>query len=143
MQCWLIASAIRAELVCPGHPLLMHWSQRLMTNFVRAYTGVTLVDSADLTDRVRVLVALEHTVTDGRIVSGQRKTVSKRFQFVEIDIDGTVTDPGSEPYLNYRPITETESSLLNAVPTDWTTSGIDDVARNWATANLAGPHFKK
>ena len=138
------ASAIRAELVCPGHPLLNALVSTINDKYLSALTtGVTLVDSADLTDRVRVLVALEHTVTDGRIVSGQRKTVSKRFQFVEIDIDGTVTDPGSEPYLNYRPITEAESSLLSSVPTDWTTSGIDDVARNWATANLAGPHFQE
>lgn len=137
-------SAIRAELVCPGHPLLNALVSTINDKYLSALTtGVTLVDSADLTDRVRVLVALEHTVTDGRIVSGQRKTVSKRFQFVEIDIDGTVTDPGSEPYLNYRPISETESSLLSSLPTDWTTSGIDDVARNWATANLAGPHFQE
>ena len=137
-------SAIRAELVCPGHALLGGLVSTVNDKYASSMsTGVTMIDPSDMTDRVRVLVALEHTVTDGRIVNGQRKTVSKRFQFVEIDQSSDISDPGAEPYLNYRPITEEETSLIANVPTSWANGGIDDVARNWATAYLAGPHHEE
>lgn len=137
-------SAIRADLVCPGHPLLSGLVFTVNDKYASAMsTGVTMIDPGDMTDRVRVLVAMEHTVTDGRIVNGQRKIVSKRFQFVEIDQSADITDPGAEPYLNYRPITDEESALLANVSTDWANGGIDDVARNWATAYLAGTHHEE
>jgi hypothetical protein len=103
-------------------------------------SGVTLVDEKDFSDRVRILVALEHSVSDGRLEHGQRKVVSRRFQFVEVEQSGEITDPGQEPYLNYRPISEDETALVSSIPLDWARSGIEDVAQNWATANLAGPH---
>jgi SNF2 family DNA or RNA helicase len=135
------SSPLRADLVCPGHPLLNALVNTIHDKYEATLSsGATLVDPTDMTERVRVLVALEHTLTDGTTINGQRKTISRRFQFAEIDIDGNITDPGAEPYLNYRPISEVELPVLNAVPKDWAKNGIDDVARNWATANLAGPH---
>ncbi len=134
-------NAIRAELVCPGHPLL----NALVSTIHEKYSstiasGVTLVDETDLSEQLRVLIALEHSVSDGRLVNGQRKVISRRFQFVEINPMGQISDPGDVPYLNYRPVSEIEAPVLSSVSTDWTKSGIDDVARNWATANLATPH---
>jgi superfamily II DNA or RNA helicase len=134
-------NAIRADLVCPGHPLLSGLVSTIHDKYVDTLSsGVTLVDETDLSDRVRVLVALEHAVSDGRIENGQRKVVSRRFQFVEIEQNGDISDPGPEPYLNYRPILEAEHSLLSGISFEWTKSGIDDVAQNWATAHLASPH---
>jgi superfamily II DNA or RNA helicase len=132
---------LRAELVCPGHPLLTGLVSTVHEKYVETLSsGVTLVDETDLSDRMRVLVALEHSVSDGRIENGQRKVVSRRFQFVEIEQTGTISDPGPEPYLNYRPLTDEEAAQVSGIQLDWAATGIDDVARNWATANLAGPH---
>ena len=137
-------SVIRAELVCPGHALLGGLVSTVSDKYASSMsTGVTMIDPSDMTDRVRVLVALEHTVTDGRIVNNQRKTVSKRFQFVEIDQSSDISDPGSEPYLNYRPITAEEAGMIANVPKSWANGGIDDVAQNWATAYLARPHHEE
>ena len=134
---------IRADLVCPGHPLLSGLVSTIHDKYSATLSsGVTLIDETDFSDRVRVLIALEHAVSDGRLEHGQRKVVSRRFQFVEIDQSGEITDPGPEPYLNYRPVLEAEAALINSVPIDWARNGIDDVAQNWATANLAGPHHE-
>ena len=134
-------NALRADLVCPGHPLLSGLVSTIQDKYADALSsGVTLVDETDFSDRARILVGLEHSVSDGRLVRGQRKVVSRRFQFVEVEQSGEITDPGQEPYLNYRPISEGEAALTSSVLIDWTKSGIDDVAKNWATANLAGPH---
>ena len=135
------SNILRAELVCPGHPLLTGLVSTIHDKYADALSaGVTLVDETDLSDRVRVLVALEHSVSDGRIENGSRKTISRRFQFVEIDEAGNISDPGAEPYLNYRPVTPSESAVVASISHEWATQGIDSVAQNWATANLAGPH---
>ena len=134
-------NALRADLVCPGHPLLSGLVSTIHDKYSDTLSsGVTLVDETDFSDRARILVALEHSVSDGRLEHGQRKVVSRRFQFVEVEQSGEITDPGQEPYLNYRPISELETALISSVPIDWANSGIDDVAQIWATANLAGPH---
>jgi len=134
-------NALRADLVCPGHPLLSGLVSTIHDKYSETLSsGVTLVDETDFSDRVRILVALEHSVSDGRVDQGQRKVVSRRFQFVEVEESGEITDPGPEPYLNYRPISQVETALISAVPIAWAKDGIDGVAQNWATANLAGPH---
>ena len=73
---------------------------------------------------------------------GDRKVVSRRFQFVEVTADGDVIDPGAEPYLNYEPDRPTMSGRCSGTSTcHWADDGIDETARSWATANLATPHF--
>jgi len=134
-------NALRADLVCPGHPLLSGLVSTIHDKYSESLSsGVTLVDETDFSDRARILVALEHSVSDGRLENGQRKVVSRRFQFVEVEQTGEITDPGQEPYLNYRPISKEEAELISSISVDWAKNGIDDVAQNWATANLAGPH---
>jgi superfamily II DNA or RNA helicase len=134
-------NALRADLVCPGHPLLSGLVSTIHDKYSDTLSsGVTLVDETDFSDRARILVALEHSVSDGRLEHGQRKVVSRRFQFVEVEQSGEITDPGQEPYLNYRPISKDETAMLSSIAIDWAKGGIDDVAQNWATANLAGPH---
>lgn len=134
-------SAIKADLVSPGHPLL----DALLATVLDQYgdtlsTGATLLDPTDPTDRVRVLVYLEHTITDGRLAAGARTVVSRRFQFVEVLPDGTVTDPGAEPYLNYEPLTDEAKTLLAQQSFEWASTGVDEIARSWAVEHLATPH---
>lgn len=133
---------LRAELVAPGHPLL----NALISTVLERYgdtlgTGTTLIDPTDPGDNARVLIYLEHAITDGRMEQGARKIVSRRFQFVEVTADGDVTDPGAEPYLNYAPADDQVRQLLADFNTSWADDGVDETARGWATANLATPHF--
>jgi len=135
-------SLIRAELLTPGHPLL----KALIATTLDRYggtlgTGTTFVDPTDAGDVPRVLIYLEHTITDGRLEHGTRKVVSRRFQFVEVTADGDITDPGAEPYLGYEPLDDHTAGLLTDLDTAWADGGVDQTGRSWATANLATPHF--
>ena len=48
--------------------------------------------------RARVLVYLEHAIVDGRTdAAGNRRVVSKRFEFVELDPDGKPASPARRP----------------------------------------------
>ena len=134
----------RAELIAPGHPLL----SALIDTILDAHgdtlaTGATLVDESDEGVTPRVLVYLDHSITDGRFDrGGTRRAVSRRFQFVEVSQSGDITDPGADPYLNYRPLDESESALVAAnIDHRWADSSVENVARSWAISNLATPHF--
>lgn len=131
----------RADLLAPGHPLLAALIDTVLETYGHTLTtGATLVDPADPSETPRALVYLEHSIADAR--SGQRSPVSRRFQFVEVQPDGSAVDPGAEPYLNYRAVTEEEQHLIaEGVERDWADDSVEGVARSWAIANLATPHF--
>src|SRR5208282_5262670 len=71
--------------------------------------GTVLVDENDQGEEVRPMLYLEHTIQDARTDrAGNRRTVSKRLQFVEITGQGKVRSGGYAPFLDYRPLTEQE-----------------------------------
>ncbi len=75
--------------------------------------GAILIDDTDEGDQPRALLYLEHGIQDARTDrSGNRRIVSKRMQFVEIEADGQTTNAGPAPYLDYRPMTNAESRFL-------------------------------
>lgn len=136
----------RAELIAPGHPLLSALIETVLEKYGDTLTtGATLVDDTDDGCMPRALVYLDHAIVDGRIDSaGRRRIVSRRFQFVEVAEEGTITDPGADPYLNYRSLTSEEEPILQAgLDHAWADDSVDAVARNWAIANLATPHFEE
>jgi len=136
------STGIRAELLAPGHPLLDALIATTLERHGDALSaGTTFVDPTDTGDTLRVLIYLEHAITDGRLEHGAPKIVSRRFQFVEITAYGDITDPGAEPYLNYEPVNEQVRELLANLDSTWAESGVDETGRSWATGNLASPHF--
>jgi SNF2 family DNA or RNA helicase len=134
--------SVRAELLSPGHPLLNALiASTLDRHGATLSAGTTFIDPTDDGDTVRLLIYLEHTITDGRLERGSRKVISRRFQFVEVTEAGDITDPGADPYLNYEPLDDSTRQLLADLDTRWCDDGVDQTARSWATANLASPHF--
>jgi len=129
--------------VAPGSPLLDAVVGRVLVEHgATLHQGATLVDLVDPSTTPRLLVYLDHTVTDGRMVHGQRQVVSRRFHYVEIDRNGQISRPGDEPYIGYRPITHTERDALgSALGADWADATAEDEARRYAIESLAGPHF--
>ena len=79
-----------ADFVCPGHGLLDSTTDLIIERYRDLLKqGAILVDDNDSSDKIRVLVYLEHSVQDARTDHlGQRRIVSKQLQFVEIDGDG-------------------------------------------------------
>lgn len=136
-------NAARAELISPGTPLLSAVIAKVLTDHGNTLQqGAVLVDPADPSTEPRLLVYLDHTITDGGQVHGDRQVVSRRFHYVEIDRHNNTTDPGGEPYLNYAAPSEDEQALLDGrLDLGWASHTTEDTARAWAIEHLAGPHF--
>lgn len=138
------AVGIRAQLLSPGHPLLRAVIATILERYGTTLgQGTMFVDPTDDGDTPRVLVYLQHTITDGRMENGDRKVVSRKFQFVEVTADGDIVDPGAEPYINYAPMDGTSRELLGEIDLAWTEDGVDQTARGWATTYLATPHYEE
>ena len=62
-----------------------------------------------------MLVFLEHAVTDARDDGhGNRRTVSRRFEFVEVPEYGELRPASYAPYLDLRPATDAELPAISA-----------------------------
>ncbi|MGI9032603.1 MAG: helicase-related protein [Acidimicrobiales bacterium] len=108
-----------AELLAPGHDLLeavLDLTLADVGDLLRR--GSTLVAEADAGDVPRVLLFLEHAITDGHDTPTGRRVVSRRFEFVELSPDGTTRSPGYAPYLDYRAITDDELPLVKGLLAD-------------------------
>jgi superfamily II DNA or RNA helicase len=133
-----------AAFVCPGHPLLDSTLDLVIErhrDLLRR--DATLVDETDPGDSVRALLFLEHAIQDGRTDrDGNRRIVSKRLQFVEIDAGGKARNAGYAPYLDYRPLTdpETEAMKSQTLP-DWVRSNLENQALEYAAIHLVPEHL--
>ena len=135
--------ADRAELISPGSPLLSAVVNKILADHGHTLDrGATLVDPDDRSTEPRLLVYLDHAVTDGRHVGGHRQAVSRRFHYAEIDRNGKVSDPGGEPYLGYQPLSDGQRALIDAdLNLDWVDQTAESTARDWAIEHFAGPHL--
>jgi hypothetical protein len=60
----------------------------------------------------RVLFFLEHAIQDASFTrSGERRIVSKRLLFVEIDAQSAARHINYAPYLDYRPLADGEPAI--------------------------------
>src|SRR4029077_10311102 len=92
-----------AAFVCPGHPLLNSVIDITLERYRDLLRrGTVLVDERDSGMSPRVLFFLEHAIQDASVTkSGERRVVSKRLFFVEIDAQGTPRPPNLAPFLAY------------------------------------------
>jgi superfamily II DNA or RNA helicase len=105
-----VAGRPRAQFVAPGHPLLDVTVDLVVERFdTLLRQGAVLVDERDPGTEPRTLIYLQHAVTDGRTTpAGDRRTVSRRYEFVEVDSEGQGRFAGWAPYLDLRPATPAE-----------------------------------
>ncbi len=140
----LIPGQPQAELLAPGHPLLDAAVDVVLERFQPLLSqGAVLVDDADTGTTPRLLLYLEHAIRDGRIVrSGEPRVVSQRLQFILLSEDGSATDGGSAPYLDYRPAKEEESAAIaDALAAPWLDDGVEQRALGFAIATLVHTHL--
>ena len=129
-----------ASLLAPGHPLL----DAVVDLTVERYgsllkQGTVLVDGDDPGEQPRLMVAVTQQITDGH---DPARTVSKRFEFVELRRDGRAGPAGPAPYLDYRPPTREESAHLKPVLDEsWLAAGAEEMAVNWAVEHGMSEHF--
>lgn len=135
-----------AAFVCPGHPLLNAIIDLMLERHRDLLKeGAVLVDENDPGEQVRALVYLEHSIQDARPdANGNRRKVSTRMQYVEIDGEGNTHNAGAAPYLNYRPLQEEEQLLVEArVKPSWSRQDLESQAKTYAVQHLVLPHLQE
>ncbi len=137
-----------AAFVCPGHPLLdavldvtLERQRDLMQR------GTVLVDERDSGTTPRTLFFLEHAIQDATALpSGERRTISRRMLYVEMDAQGNARHLNYAPYLDYRPLAqgEPDTATLLALPeAAWITRGIEQRAQDYAIASVVPEHVQE
>jgi SNF2 family DNA or RNA helicase len=134
-----------AAFVCPGHPLLdatIDLTLERQRDLMRR--GTVLVDENDTGTRPRVLFYLEHSIQDASVTrSGDRRVVSKRMLYVEVDQDGQTRHLHYAPYLDYRPLKDDEpnaDAILDRTECTWIGRGLEQQAQGYAIAHVVPEH---
>lgn len=135
-----------AAFVCPGHPLLDSVIDlTLERNRDLLKRGTILVDERDLSTSPRVLFYLEHAIQDASLLkNGERRVISKRMLYVEMDSDGNSRHVNYAPYLDYRPLIEGEPSvetILDRPECQWINRELEQKAQGYAVANIVPEHL--
>jgi SNF2 family DNA or RNA helicase len=135
-----------AAFVCPGHPLLdaaIDLTLERHRDLLRR--GTVLVDERDPSMEPRVLFYLEHAIQDGSPTrSGERRIVSKRLLYVELDVAGNVRHLQYAPYLDYRPLRTDEpdvEALLARPECAWITRELEQAAQGYAVTRAVPEHL--
>lgn len=137
-----------AAFVCPGHPLLdATLDLALERHRDLLKRGAVLVDESDMGTEPRVLFYLEHAIQDGSFTkSGERRVVSKRMLYVEIDGSGKVNHLNYAPYLDYRPLKEGEPNveeLLAKPELQWISKELEHQAQGYAVEHVVPEHLEE
>lgn len=135
-----------AAFVCPGHPLLdatLDLTLERHRDLLRR--GTVLVDEADPGDQLRLLLFLEHAVQDASLTrSGDRRVVSRRMLYVELDATGASRHLHYAPYLDYRPLADGEptvADVLSRPEASWITRDLEQKAQGYAIASVVPEHL--
>ncbi len=136
-----------AMLICPSHPLLDVTIDLILEQHRDLLKqGTILVDPNDSSEEARVLFYLEHTIQDASTdnLTGKRRVISRQMQFIELDGHGAMHSAGYAPFLDYRPLTEEEQSLLPQLrDIPWLKSDLEEQARTYAITELVPRHFEE
>ena len=135
-----------AAFLCPGHPLLeatLDLTLERHRDLLRR--GTVLVDDNDPGTQPRVLFYLEHAIRDAsQLASGERRTISKRMLYVEIDASGEARHLQYAPYLDYRPLREGEpgvEDILRRPECAWVDRHVEAKAVGHAVAHVVPEHL--
>lgn len=135
-----------AAFLCPGHPLLdstIDLTLERHRDLLRR--GAVLVDDRDTGTQPRVLFYLEHAIQDASTTrSGERRIVSKRMLYVELDAEGNTRHMQYAPYLDFRPLADDEAgieAILARAECAWVTRALEQKAQGYAVAQVVPDHL--
>src|SRR5690606_36149343 len=78
--------------------------------------------------------------------SGERRTISRRMLHVEMDSEGNARHLYYAPYLDYRPLAESEpdaAALLARPEAAWITRELEERVQGYAIANVVPGHVQE
>jgi superfamily II DNA or RNA helicase len=137
-----------AAFLCPGHPLLdatIDLTLERHRDLLRR--GAILVDERDAGTAPRVLFFLEHAIQDASITrSGDRRVISKRTLYVELDAEGNTRHLQYAPYLDFRPLDESEpkpDEILARPECAWVNRALEQKAQGHAVAQVVPEHLSE
>ena len=135
-----------AAFVCPGHPLLdavIDLTLERHRDLLKR--GAVLVDERDDGTAPRVLFSIEHALQDGSTTrSGERRVISKRVLYVELDANGVSRHLHYAPYLDYRPLADGDPALETILDRDecaWIGRELEQAAQAHAVAHVVPEHL--
>jgi len=134
-----------AALLAPGHPLLDATVDIVLEkyrDFLRQ--GAVLVDPLDEGRDPRVLLYLEHSITDARPEGGRGPTtISRRLEFVFLDASGAASRAGNAPYLDYIPATpEQLAAVRPLLEASWLARDFEAQATSFAIQHIVPDHLR-
>ena len=137
-----------AAFVCPGHPLLdavIELTLERHRDLLKR--GAVLVDERDPGTRPRLLCYLEHAIQDASLTpGGERRVISRRMLYVELDKGGATRHVHYAPYLDYRPRAEGDpglDALLDHPECAWLDRDMESRAQRYAVAHVVPRHLKE
>ncbi|MBK9173232.1 MAG: DUF3883 domain-containing protein [Chloracidobacterium sp.] len=130
-----------AAFVCPGNPLLdATLDITIERNRDLLRLGASLVDERDMGTSPRVVFFLENAVVDAtKTRTGERRVISKKILYVEIDKDGNTRHLNYAPYLDFRPLADGEptvEAILHREECGWINSSLEQTAQRHAIARV-------
>ena len=135
-----------AAFVYPGHPLLdsvIDLTLERHRDLLKR--GAALVDDRDQGTEPRVLFYLEHAIQDASLTrAGERRVISRRMLYVEVDAHSKARHLRYAPYLDYRPLTEDDPRLddiLDRPECGWIDRDMEGRARGYAIAEVVPDHL--
>jgi SNF2 family DNA or RNA helicase len=137
-----------AAFVCPGHPLLdatLDLTLEQHRDLLRR--GTVLVDERDPGESPRLLFYLEHSIQDASLTrTGERRIISRRMLYVELDAAGNARHLHYAPYLDYRPLMPEEPQLdaiLKQETCRWIEHDLEQKAVSHAISTLVPQHLEE
>jgi len=134
-----------AAFLCPGHPVLdavLDLTLERHRDLLKR--GTVLVDERDPGTAPRVLLMLEHAIQDAsQLPSGERRTISRRMLYVEMDAAGNARHVHYAPYLDYRPLADGEpavAAILTRPECAWITRDLEKTALGHAIRTVVPEH---
>ncbi|MDR3205248.1 MAG: DUF3883 domain-containing protein [Deltaproteobacteria bacterium] len=133
-----------ADIIAPGHPLIDATIDLVRErNMETLKKGAIFIDEQDLSLEARLLFYLEDSVQDAILLpNGNKRVISKRLHFIEINKDGAASDAGCAPYLDYRAALEEELPTIREFidHQPWLKTDLEELALNHAVSNLIPSH---
>jgi superfamily II DNA or RNA helicase len=137
-----------AAFVCPGHPLLdavVDLTLERHRDLLRR--GAVLVDERDPSDQPRVVACLEHDIRDASTTrTGERRVISRRMLYVELNAHGQARNAAYAPYLDCRPLREgepTPEEILARPECAWISQDLEARALQHAVTRVVPEHLEE
>ncbi len=137
-----------AAFLTPGHSLLnavVHLTLRNYRSLLRR--GAVLIDERDYGTCPRILFSIKHIIQDSNFISeSERRTLSERVLYVEIDEKNQPKYLQYAPYLDYRPLSKddpTVQELLGRSECSWISRDLEKQVQNYAIKNVVQDHLNE